>query len=142
MKRFEIIDDKCVIPEGTKIPVTVRMLGHDVASVYVSEEIDDEDHLEEVKREQEYDVEPCDGGGELRFESTIHTNMKATTKYDIGDWVWYLRDNRAVRLDVTRVIVSIEGDGLCEVSYSLHYGDGEIPESKLFKTREELLNTL
>ena len=61
--------------------------------------------------------------------------MKATTKYDIGDWVWSLRDNRAVRLDVTRVIVSIEGDGLCEVSYSLHYGDGEIPESKLFKTR-------
>ena len=48
MKRFEIIDEKCVIPEGTKIPVTVRMLGHDVASVYVSEEIDDEDHLEEM----------------------------------------------------------------------------------------------
>ena len=48
MKRFEIIDDKCVIPEGTKIPVMVRMLGHDVASVYVSEEIDDEDHLEEM----------------------------------------------------------------------------------------------
>lgn len=68
--------------------------------------------------------------------------MKATTKYDIGDRVWSLRDNRAVRLDVTRVIVSIEGDGLCEVSYSLHYSDGEIPESKLFKTKEELLNTL
>ena len=47
--------------------------------------------------------------------------MKATTKYDIGDLVWSLRDNHAVRLDVTRVIVSIEGDGLCEVSYSLHY---------------------
>ena len=68
--------------------------------------------------------------------------MKVTTKYDIGDWVWSLRDNRAVRLDVTSVIVSIEGDGLCEVSYSLHYVDEEIPESKLFKTREELLNTL
>ena len=67
MKRFEIIDDKCVIPEGTKIPLTVQMLGHDVASVYVSEEIDDEDHLEEVKREEECDVEPCDGGDELPF---------------------------------------------------------------------------
>ena len=43
--------------------------------------------------------------------------MKATTKYDIGDWVWSLCNNRAVRLDVTRVIVSIEGDGLCEVRY-------------------------
>ena len=67
MKRFEIIDDKCVIPEGTKIPVTVRMLGHDVACVYVPDEIDDEDHLEEVKREEECDVEPCDGGDELPF---------------------------------------------------------------------------
>lgn len=76
------------------------------------------------------------------MKSKLSNNMKATTKYDIGDWVWSLRDNRAVRLDVTRVIVSIEGDGLCEVSYSLHYGDEEIPESKLFKTREELLNTL
>ena len=52
--------------------------------------------------------------------------MKATTKYDIGDQVWSLRGNRAVRLDVTRVIVSIEGDGLCEVSYSLHYGDSKL----------------
>ncbi len=68
--------------------------------------------------------------------------MEAKTRFDIGDMVWSLRGNRAVRLDVTRVIVSIEGDGLCEVSYSLHYGDEEIPESKLFKTREELLNTL
>ena len=56
--------------------------------------------------------------------------------------VWSLRGNRAVRLDVTRVIVSIEEDVLCEASCSLHYGDEEIPESKLFKRREELLNTL
>ena len=51
------------------------------------------------------------------LKSKLSYNMKATTKYDIGDWVWSLRDNRAVRLDVTSVIVSIEGDGLCEVSY-------------------------
>ena len=128
--------------EGTKIPVTVRMLGHNVASVYVPEEIDNEDPLEEVTRAEECAFEPCDGGDELPRYSRIHTIMKATTKYDIGDQVWSLRGNRAARLDVTRVIVSIEGDGLCEVSYSLHYGDGEINESKLFKTREELLNTL
>ena len=67
MKRFEIIDGKCVIREETKIPATVRMLGHDVACVYVSEEIDDEDHLEEVKQEEECDVEPCGRGDELPF---------------------------------------------------------------------------
>ena len=53
---------ECGRREETKIPVTVRMLGHDVASVYVPEEIDDEDHLEEVKREEECDVEPSGGG--------------------------------------------------------------------------------
>ena len=58
---------ECGRREETKIPTTVRMLGHDVASVYVPEEIDDEDHLEEVKREEECDVEPCDGGDELPF---------------------------------------------------------------------------
>ena len=58
---------ECGRHEETKIPVTVRMLGHDVASVYVPEEIDDEDHLEEVKREEECDVKPCGGGDELPF---------------------------------------------------------------------------
>ena len=58
---------ECGRREETKIPLTVRMLGHDVASVYVSEEIDDEDHLEEVKREEECDVKPCGGGDELLF---------------------------------------------------------------------------
>ena len=43
------------------------------------------------------------------FEIKTQLYMKATTKYDIGDRVWSLRDNHAVRLDVTRVIVSIEG---------------------------------
>lgn len=33
--------------EETKIPVTVRLLGREVSSIYVPEEIDDEDHLVE-----------------------------------------------------------------------------------------------
>ena len=31
------------------------------------------------------------------FEIKTQLNMKATTKYDIGDRVWSLRDNRAVK---------------------------------------------
>ena len=50
-----------------KIPGTVRMLGREVSRPYVPVEIDDEDHLEEVKREEECDVEPCGGGDELPF---------------------------------------------------------------------------
>ena len=33
--------------EGVKIPGTVRLLGREVSSIYVPEEIDDEDHLVE-----------------------------------------------------------------------------------------------
>ena len=69
-------------------------------------------------------------------------DMKATTKFDIGDRVWFLRDNQAMKLDVTSVVVSIEGDNRCAVSYSLHYTDTEIPERELFASKEELLASL
>jgi hypothetical protein len=68
--------------------------------------------------------------------------MKAKTKYDIGDKVWLIDDNRAVMLDVTRVIISVENLDNCDVKYSLHYGDAEIPEEYLFKSKEELLKSL
>lgn len=68
--------------------------------------------------------------------------MKATTKFNIGDQVWLIIDNHAVRRDITRIIISFESPDTCEVSYSLHYGDTEIPEETLFRTKEELLKSL
>ena len=68
--------------------------------------------------------------------------MKATTKYDIGDRVWLISGNRAVRSDITRVIISVETPDNREVRYSLHYGDTEIPEDRLFSTKKELLESL
>ena len=68
--------------------------------------------------------------------------MKATTKYDIGDRVWLISGNRAVRSDITRVIISVETPDNREVWYSLHYSDTEIPEDRLFSTKEELLKSL
>ena len=68
--------------------------------------------------------------------------MEAKTKYDIGDKVWHICDNRAVRSDITRVIISVESPDSYEVSYSLHFGDTEIPEDLLFRTKEELLKSL
>ena len=38
---------ECGRDEGVKIPGTVRLLGREVSSIYVPEEIDDEDHLVE-----------------------------------------------------------------------------------------------
>ena len=68
--------------------------------------------------------------------------MKAMTKYSIGDRVWLISDNHAVRSDVTRVIISFDSPESCKVEYSLHYRDTEIPEEQLFSTKEELLKSL
>ena len=68
--------------------------------------------------------------------------MKATTKYNIGDQVWLIIDNHAVLREITRIIISFESPDTCEVSYSLHYMDTEIPEETLFRTKEELLKSL
>lgn len=68
--------------------------------------------------------------------------MKATTKYNIGDRVWLIRDNQAVRSLITRVIISFDSPENGKVEYSLHYGDTEIPEEQLFSTKEELLKAL
>lgn len=65
-----------------------------------------------------------------------------TTKFNIGDKVWLIIDNQALRSDITRVIISVESPDNYEVSYSLHYRDTEIPENQLFRTKEELLKSL
>ena len=65
-----------------------------------------------------------------------------TTKFNIGDKVWLISDNQAVKSNITRVIISVESPDNCEVSYSLHYRDTEIPENQLFLTKEELLKSL
>lgn len=65
-----------------------------------------------------------------------------TTKFNIGDKVWLISDNQAVRSDITRIIISSDSPESCEVEYSLHYRDTEIPEEQLFSTKEELLKSL
>ena len=68
--------------------------------------------------------------------------METKTKYNIGDKVWLIRDNRAQRSDITRVVISAESPDKYEVSYGLHYGDTEYPEDQLFRSKEELLKSL
>ncbi len=68
--------------------------------------------------------------------------MTATTKYNIGDKVWIIHDNRALRSDIRSIIISAESPNAFEVKYSLHYGESDIPEDKLFSTKEELLKSL
>ena len=68
--------------------------------------------------------------------------METRTKYDIGDMEWLIHSNKAVKLRITRLIISAEEPDCWEVKYSLQHGEAEYPENQLFKTKEELLKSL
>lgn len=75
--------------------------------------------------------------------------MEITTKYDIGDQIWFIHDNKAqgAKVQGIRITVCDESlkeknkDGCVEVEYDWRYGP-DLPENMLFKTKAELLNTL
>ena len=66
--------------------------------------------------------------------------MEVNTKYDIGDQVWLVDANKVVKVIVTGVVILLEGDTQ-EVRYST-WGNDNIPENLLFKTKNELLESL
>ena len=69
--------------------------------------------------------------------------MEATTKFNIKDNVWLINKNKAERMFVSGVIISVTEPDKYEVKYILNHGSlCEIPESRLFKTKEELLESL
>ena len=68
--------------------------------------------------------------------------METKTKYNIGDMVWLIANNKAEKRLITRVIISAEERQRWDVKYSLQYGDTEYPENQLFRTKEELLKSL
>jgi hypothetical protein len=68
--------------------------------------------------------------------------MEAKTKYDIKDNVWLINENKAVRMFVTGLVVTFTESDNHDVKYDLNYTLCEIPENKLFKTKEELLESL
>lgn len=66
--------------------------------------------------------------------------MEVNTKYDIGDQVWLVDANKVVMRPVTGLVISMEGDTV-EIKYST-WGNEDIPENLLFKTKNELLESL
>lgn len=68
--------------------------------------------------------------------------MEVKTKYNIGDMVFFISNNRVMNLKVTGVGISVEdASGGPKIFYHLHY-DSEMPENKLFRTKKELLESL
>ena len=66
--------------------------------------------------------------------------MEVNTKYNIGDQVWLVDANKVVKVIVTGVVILLEGDTQ-EVKYST-WGNDNIPENLLFKTKNDLLESL
>lgn len=68
--------------------------------------------------------------------------MEVKTKYDIGDVVFFMSNNRVEKLKITGVGISVEdAGGDPEIFYHLQY-DTEKAENKLFRSKKELLESL
>jgi len=67
--------------------------------------------------------------------------MEVESKYNLGDLVWLIYDNKAVRFKVTGVRISVEDADNYEVEYSLSDCTKRL-EHQLFDTKEELIKSL
>ena len=66
--------------------------------------------------------------------------MVVSSKYNIGDKVWFISDNKVQQTDITGVSIRISKENPVIV-YTLHYGN-DISEDRVFAKKEELLKTL
>ena len=69
--------------------------------------------------------------------------MKITTKYDLGDEVWYMGCNRPESGKIRHIYINLEGTDQCQISYIIGYWNSERrPEETLYKTKKDLIATL
>lgn len=66
--------------------------------------------------------------------------MEVSSKFNIGDKVYFIADNKVQKSDITGVSISANG---CEtkIEYTLHF-DSTIDEDLVFSTKEELIKSL
>lgn len=75
--------------------------------------------------------------------------MTIETKYNIGDEVWFIKDNKVQSLKITQLNVLMcllpkrDGSG-CEITQVVDYSDRRtvLVEYECFPTKEELLKSL
>ena len=68
--------------------------------------------------------------------------MEVNTKFNIRDEVWLVDENKAVKMIVTGLVITTTAPDSYEVKYDLNYSLHDIPESQVFKTKVELLESL
>lgn len=72
--------------------------------------------------------------------------MNITPKYNYASTVWYIANNQVLNSMVLDTFIRIKGAGqVLNIKYTLSTKEGvsaQIDEDKLFKTKQELLNSL
>jgi len=63
-------------------------------------------------------------------------------KFNIGDRVWLIYENKAVEKTVTMYDVNIDKNKAVSIYYELDYVSEKYYEDRLFPTKEELLKSL
>ena len=66
--------------------------------------------------------------------------MEVNTKFNVGDKVWLVESNKVVMRIVDKLVINWEGNTV-DIKYSTN-GSNDIPEHLLFKTKNELLESL
>ena len=67
--------------------------------------------------------------------------MEVKSKFNIGDVVFHISDNKIKERKILGVGMSVSERGVY-ITYTLSPGDEKVHEDNLFKTKEEVLNTL
>lgn len=67
--------------------------------------------------------------------------MEVKSKFNIGDVVFHISDNKIKEQKVSGVGMSVGERGVI-ITYTLSPGDEKVSETNLFRTKEEVLNTL
>lgn len=66
--------------------------------------------------------------------------MEVNSKYNINDTVWVVNKNKVIQQKVKGIEITAYKDKT-EIEYTF-IGDSKLPEDRVFKTKEELINSL
>ena len=67
--------------------------------------------------------------------------MEVQTKFNINDTVWVVVDNKVTQRRITGIEISVENPSKPEIIYAT-IGDIKYPEQDVFKTKQELIDSL
>lgn len=67
--------------------------------------------------------------------------MEVKTKFNIGDEVFHISDNKVKAQTVAGVGISV-GENSIDIIYTLQPGDEKVDEENVYKTKEEVINSL